>query len=55
MEVNGHFHTPAALTLGKRPPRTHYVGGWMGPTAGLTLWIIMDYNQTPTSRPRYTD
>ena len=27
-------HAPAALTPGKRPG-THFIGGWVGPWAGL--------------------
>jgi hypothetical protein len=35
MEVNGQLHTPAALPSGERTPGTLYIGGWMGPSAGL--------------------
>jgi hypothetical protein len=31
MEMSGHVHILAALTLGKEPPRTHCIGGWVGP------------------------
>ena len=34
MGVGGQRHAPAALFPGKRPS-THYIGGWVGPTAGL--------------------
>jgi hypothetical protein len=30
MDVSGQLHVPAAL-----PPGTHWIGGWVGPTAGL--------------------
>jgi hypothetical protein len=32
--VGGQRHSPTALPLGKRPG-THFIGGWVGPTAGL--------------------
>ena len=34
MGVGGQRHGPAALPLGKRPG-THFIGGWVGPRAGL--------------------
>jgi hypothetical protein len=34
MGVDDQPHTPAALPPGKRLG-THYVGGWVGPRAGL--------------------
>jgi hypothetical protein len=34
MRVGGQFHAPAALPPGKRPS-THFIGGWVGPGAGL--------------------
>jgi hypothetical protein len=34
MWVGGICHTPAALPPGKRPG-THFIGGWVGPRAGL--------------------
>jgi hypothetical protein len=34
MEVSGQIYTPAALPPGERPG-THYIGGWVGPRAGL--------------------
>jgi hypothetical protein len=30
--VSGQLHAP---TLGERAPSTHWIGGWMGPRAGL--------------------
>jgi hypothetical protein len=32
MKVSGQLHTPAALFLEKEP---HWIGGWVGPKAGL--------------------
>jgi hypothetical protein len=34
MDVSGHLHAPAALS-GERVPGTHWIGGWLGPIAGL--------------------
>jgi hypothetical protein len=34
MEVISQLHAPAALALGEIALKTHYIGGWMGPTAG---------------------
>ena len=34
MGIGGQCHSPAALTPGKRPG-TLYIGGWVGPKAGL--------------------
>jgi len=34
MGVDGRRHAPAALFPGKRPG-THFIGGWVGPRAGL--------------------
>jgi hypothetical protein len=33
--VSGQLQDPAALTPGKEPPGTHWIGGWVGPRAGL--------------------
>jgi hypothetical protein len=35
LEVSGQLHAPAALALGKEPSDTHWIGGWVGPRAGL--------------------
>jgi hypothetical protein len=35
MEVSGHLHDPVVLSPEKLPPDTHWIGGWMCPTAGL--------------------
>jgi hypothetical protein len=32
--MGGQRHVPAALPPGKKPG-THYIGGWVGPRAGL--------------------
>jgi len=34
MEVSGQLHALAALPPGESPG-THYIGGWVGPRAGL--------------------
>jgi hypothetical protein len=34
MKVGGQLHAPAALPPGKRTG-THFIGGWVGPRAGL--------------------
>jgi hypothetical protein len=33
--MSGQLHDPAALTPGERALDTHWLGGWMGPRAGL--------------------
>jgi hypothetical protein len=33
--VSGQLHAPAALPPGKGSPGTHWIGGWLGPRAGL--------------------
>jgi hypothetical protein len=35
MEKSGQFHSPVALAPGERVPGTHWIGGWVGPRAGL--------------------
>jgi hypothetical protein len=35
MEVSGQRHASAALSPGKKPPGTHWVGSWMGLRADL--------------------
>jgi hypothetical protein len=39
MEVSGQLHSPATLPPGKEPLGTHWVGGWMGPSAGLEMVV----------------
>jgi len=39
MEVSGQLHTLADLPLGKEPPDTHWIGGWVGPRAGLDVMV----------------
>jgi hypothetical protein len=34
MEVNGQLHDPAVLPR-RKEPGTHWIGGWLGPRAGL--------------------
>jgi hypothetical protein len=33
--VSGQLHASAALPPGKQPPGTHWIGGWVGPRAGV--------------------
>jgi hypothetical protein len=35
MEVSSQLHAQAALPPRKRAPGTHWIGGWVGPRAGL--------------------
>jgi hypothetical protein len=35
LEVSGHLHVPAALPPEVRATGTHWIGGWVGPRAGL--------------------
>jgi len=35
MEVSGQLHAPAALLPRKESPGTHWIGGWVGPRAGI--------------------
>jgi hypothetical protein len=35
MGVSGQRHAPAAHIPGERTPGTHWIGGWVGPRAGL--------------------
>jgi hypothetical protein len=35
MEVSGQLHAPVASAQAKQAPRTHWIGGWVGPRAGL--------------------
>jgi hypothetical protein len=65
MEVNGQVHSPAALPHGKCPS-THWVGGWVGPSAVLYMVVKRQIPnprresnpRTPIVQPvaqRYTD
>jgi hypothetical protein len=35
MKVSDQLHAPAALSPGKEPPTTHWIGGWVDPIADL--------------------
>jgi hypothetical protein len=35
MVVRGQFHVPGHFSLWGRAPVTHWIGGWVGPRAGL--------------------
>jgi hypothetical protein len=39
MEVNGQLHTPAILPPEKKPPGTHWIGGWVGHRAVLDVVV----------------
>jgi hypothetical protein len=39
MGLSGQRHAPAALYSRERTPGTHYIGGWVGPRAGLDAEI----------------
>jgi hypothetical protein len=66
MDVQTHVFLTSALgggewsasrtcrfTPGERAPGTHWIGGWVGPRAGLDVEKILDLTgtQTPTPRP----
>jgi hypothetical protein len=46
MGVTGQRHAPAALTP-RKIPNTHYIGGWVGPTAGLDECEKCRHNRGP--------
>jgi hypothetical protein len=33
--MSGQLHAPATVIPRKEPPGTHWIGGWVGPTASL--------------------
>jgi hypothetical protein len=35
MEASGELHAPVSLPPEKKPLGTHWIGGWLGPRAGL--------------------
>jgi hypothetical protein len=35
MEMSGELYAPAVLLHENSPPGTHWMGGWVGPKAGL--------------------
>jgi len=39
MEVSGQPHAPAALTLGKEPPGTHWIRAW------VTSYTLINYTE----------
>jgi hypothetical protein len=59
-EVSGQLHAPTALprvkgTTGERVPGTHWLGGWVGPRAGLDdveKRKILDPTRIQTPTPR---
>jgi hypothetical protein len=53
MEVIGQLHSPAALSLRERAPRTHWTGGWVGPRAVLDTVVKRKIPSSPReSNPR---
>jgi hypothetical protein len=46
MEVSGQLHASVALPPRERAPGTHWIGGWMGPRAGLDT---VSKRKTPSS------
>jgi hypothetical protein len=66
MEVRGQVHAPAALPPRERSPGTHWIGGWVGPSAFLDAMVRRKTSspcresspRTPIVQPvaqRYTD
>jgi hypothetical protein len=60
LEVSGQLHAPTALPPGERAPGTHWIGGWVGPKAGIDAVKkrkILDCTQSNPGRParRYTN
>jgi len=58
MEVSGHFHDPVTLPPGKESQGTRWIGGWVGPRAGLDAvakginpFIAPAGNRTPVVQP----
>jgi hypothetical protein len=55
MEMSSQLHAPAGLPLGETAAGTRYVGGWVGPRAGLE---IMDERKNscpyPESCPNFS-
>jgi hypothetical protein len=58
MEVSGHLHPPAALLQRKEAPGTHWIGGWVGPRAGLDdvekgkfIFPVLDSKANPSVLP----
>jgi hypothetical protein len=49
MEMNSVLHAPAALPRGNSPG-THYIGGWIGFTAGLDAMYKQTYFTPPGNR-----
>jgi hypothetical protein len=39
MEVRGQLHGMAALFPGKEAPGTHWIGGWMDPSASVDAMV----------------
>jgi hypothetical protein len=46
MEVRGQLHALPALPPGKEPLVTNWIGGWVGPRAGLDTVFLLKINCT---------
>jgi hypothetical protein len=60
--VSGQIHAPGRFTPGEITPGTHWIGGWVGPRAGLDavekINVAPVGNRTLAALPialRYTD
>jgi hypothetical protein len=49
-EVEWSSSLPGRFIPGERPPRTISIGGWVGPTAGLSCLSLVGIEPTPSSR-----
>jgi hypothetical protein len=55
MEVRGKLHASAALSREEEPlPRTHWIGGWVDPQAGLNAVVKIHYFFLPSHSPLIT-
>jgi hypothetical protein len=55
MEVSGQLHAAVALPRGERAPGIPWVGGWVGPRAGLDMVVkrkIPNLSKNRTQEPR---
>jgi hypothetical protein len=54
MGVSGQFNAPAGLHRGKKPPGTHQIRGWVGPSVGpdaVEKRKILHYQESNPSLP----
>jgi hypothetical protein len=50
VEVTGQLHDPAVLPSGKDALVTHWLGGWVGPRAGLDAVVKRKIPSLPLPR-----